>query len=220
MSDFNLLYIIRIVNAILTIALLVFVYTYLNNLEMKGCECALSPNSNFIKGFTIFAIFYLLFTMFIPDNMIKENFGVSIVILKGFIDLIFFIVFVYYLYIVFQYTRYLVNEKCKCSADIRREIIMIGSLIEFALIFILFLFHFIIAVGMSVVFAVIRELNDSSDNIRGVVRDPIGSLSKIPSTIKKDIGEISSYVSKTKKELGKIGSKGLKGVKTSSKKSK
>lgn len=210
MSDFNVLYIIKLVNALLTIALLAFVYTYLNNLEMKGCECASSPNSNFIKSFTIFAIFYLLFTMFIPDNMIKENLGSSFVIFKGFIDLIFFIVFVYYLYIVFQYTRYLVNEKCKCSADIRREIIMIGSLIEFALIFILFLFHFIIAVVMSVVFAVIRELNDTSDNIRGVVRDPIGSLSKVPSTIKKEIGEISSYVSKTKKELSKLGSKGLK----------
>jgi hypothetical protein len=210
MSDFNVLYIIKVVNAVLTIALLIFVYTYLTNLEMKGCECASSPNSNFIKSFTLFAIIYLLFTMFIPDNMIKDNFGASILIFKGFVDLIFFIVFVYYLYVVFQYTRYLVNEKCKCSSDIRREIIMIGSLIEFALIFILFLFHFIIAVGMSVVFAVIRELNESSDNIRNVVRDPIGSLSKVPKTIKKEIGEISSYVSKTKNELKKLGTKGTK----------
>ena len=50
MSDFSVLYIIKIVNAILTIALLAFVYTYVTNLEMKGCECALTPNSNFIKG--------------------------------------------------------------------------------------------------------------------------------------------------------------------------
>jgi hypothetical protein len=207
MSDFNVLYIINIVNSVLTIALLAFVYTYLTNLESKGCECSNSPNSNFIKGFTLFAIIYLIFTMIIPDGMIKENFGSSFVIFKKFVDLIFYIVFAYYLYVVFQYTRFLVNEKCKCSADIRREIIMIGSLIEFALIFILFIFHFIIAVGLSVVFTIIRELNDSTDNIRGVIKDPIGSLSKIPSTIKKDIGEISSYVSKTKKELSKIGSK-------------
>jgi hypothetical protein len=213
MSDFNILYIINVINSILTIVLLVFIYTYLTNLEAKGCECSSSPNANFIKSFTVFAIFYLVITKFIPDSMIKENFGGSVLIFKGFIDLIFFIVFIYYLYIVFQYTRYLVNEKCKCSADIRREIIMIGSLIEFALIFILFLFHFIIAVGMSVVFTVIRELNDTSDNIRNVVRDPIGSLSKVPKTIKKDIGEISSYVSQTKKELSKLGSKGTKSKK-------
>lgn len=206
MNDFNLLYIIKVINSVLTIALLIFIYTYLTNLEAKGCACAETPNSNFIKGFTIFAIIYLLF-MFIPDNIIKENFGATFIFFKTFVDLIFFIVFFYYLYIVFQYTRYLVNEKCKCSVDIRREIIMIGSLIEFALIFILFLFHFLIVVIMSIVFSVIRELNEGGDNIRNVVRDPIGSLSKVPSTIKKDINEISSYVSKTKKELSKIGSK-------------
>lgn len=216
MTDFNILYIINLVNSILTIVLLIFVYTYLTNLELKGCECAQSPNSNFIKSFTLFAIIYLLITMFIPDNLIKENFGASFVIFKKFVDLIFYIVFVYYLYVVFKYTRYLVNEKCKCSSDIRREVIMIGSLIEFGLIFIIFIFHFIFAVGMSVIFTVIRELNESSDKIRGVVRDPIGSLRRVPSDIKKDIQEISSYVSKTKKELGKLGS--IKKTKSNSKK--
>jgi predicted PurR-regulated permease PerM len=212
MDDFNILYIINVVNSLLTIVLLAFVYTYLTNLEAIGCECSLSPNASFIKGFTIFAIIYLIVTKFIPDSMIRNNFGDSLLIVKTFVDIIFFIVFAYYLYTVFQYTRFLVNEKCKCSADTRREIIMIGSLIEFALIFILFLFHFIIAVGMSVIFAVIREINESGDNIRNVVRDPIGSITKVPSTIKKDINEISSYVSKTKKELASLGKKGTKKI--------
>lgn len=212
MSDFNVLYIIRVVSSVINIALLIFVYTYLTNLEAKGCECAYTPNAGFIKGFTIFAIFYLLITMFVPDEMIKDNFGGSLLVFIGFVNIIFYIVFAYYLYIVFQYTRFLVNEKCKCSADIRREIIMIGFLIEFALIVILFLFHFLIAIVISIIFAVIRELSESSGNIRGVIRDPIGSLSKVPATIKKDIGEISSYVSKTRKELSKLGSKGAKTI--------
>lgn len=207
MNDFSISYLIKIINAVLTIALLIFVYTYMTSLEAKGCECAISPNSAFIKSFTLIAIIYLIFTGFVSDEMLKENFGATFVFFKVFIDLIFVIVFIYYLYIVFQYTRFLVNEKCKCSVDIRREIIMIGSLIEFALIFILFLLHFIIAVSVSVVFTIIRELNESSGTIRGVIRDPIGSLSKVPSTIKKDIGEISSFVSNTKKELTKLGSK-------------
>lgn len=207
MNDFSISYLIKIINAVLTIALLIFVYTYMTSLEAKGCECAISPNSTFIKSFTLFAIIYLIFTGFVSDEMLKENFGATFVFFKVFIDLIFAVVFIYYLYIVFQYTRFLVNEKCKCSVDIRREIIMIGSLIEFALIFILFLLHFIIAVSVSVVFTIIRELNETSGTIRGVIRDPIGSLSKVPSTIKKDIGEISSFVSNTKKELTKLGSK-------------
>lgn len=220
MSDFTVLYVINLVNSILTIALLCFIYVYLNSLEAKGCECAMTPNSNFIKSFTIFAIFYLLFTMFIPDSVINENIGAQFVIFKKFIDLIFYIVFVYYLYLVFQYTRYLVNEKCKCSADMRRDIIMIGSLIEFALIFLLFILHFIFAVGMSIVFVVIRELTESTDKIRDIVKDPIGSLSKVPNTIKKELGEISSYVSQTKKEISKIGTRGTKftkGTKSSKK---
>lgn len=210
MSDFSVSYLLKIINAILIFVLLLFVYTYITSLEAKGCECSSYPNSKFIKSFTIFAIIYLLFTAFIPDEMISNNFGVSILMFKAFIDLIFFIVFIYYLYVVFQYTRFLVNEKCKCSVDIRREIIMIGSLIEFALIFILFLVHFIFAVIYSAVFTAIREINNTSDNIRNVVRDPIGSLSKVPKSIKKDIGDISSYVKNTKKELSKIATKGIK----------
>jgi uncharacterized membrane protein len=148
--------------------------------------------------------------MFIPDSVIGDNLGTNVLVLKKVIDLIFALVFVYYIYIVFQYTRYLVNEKCKCSVDIRREIIMIGFLIEFALIIILFLFHFIIVVISSVFLTVIKEVYSNSNEIHGIIRDPIGSLSKVPKTIKKDIGEISSFVSQTKKELSKIG-KGSKG---------
>ena len=206
-------YILRLINSFLIIILLIFVYTYLTSLESKGCECAKSPRSNFIKNFTIFAIFYLFLTMFIPDSIIAENLGLTILFLKHFVDLIFTFVFVYYIYVVFQYTRYLVNEKCKCSVDIRREIIMIGFLIELALVVILFLVPFIIAVISAIFLTVIRELYSSSDQVRGVMRDPVGSLSKVPKSIKKDIGDISSFVSQTKKELTKIG----KGSKSSSK---
>jgi hypothetical protein len=210
MSINGISYVLQLINNIIIIILLIFVYTYLTSLEAKGCECAQSPNSNFIKNFTIFAIIYLLLTMFIPDSVIGDNLGTNVLVLKKVIDLIFALVFVYYIYIVFQYTRYLVNEKCKCSVDIRREIIMIGFLIEFALIIILFLFHFIIVVISSVFLTVIKEVYSNSNEIHGIIRDPIGSLSKVPKTIKKDIGEISSFVSQTKKELSKIG-KGSKG---------
>ena len=210
MSINGISYVLQLINNIIIIILLFFVYTYLTSLEAKGCECAQSPNSNFIKNFTIFAIIYLFLTMFIPDSVIGDNLGTNVLVLKKVIDLIFALVFVYYIYIVFQYTRYLVNEKCKCSVDIRREIIMIGFLIEFALIIILFLFHFIIVVISSVFLTVIKEVYSNSNEIHGIIRDPIGSLSKVPKTIKKDIGEISSFVSQTKKELSKIG-KGSKG---------
>ncbi len=207
MADFGISYILKFIYSILTIILLVFIYTYLTSLESKGCLCATTPNTAFIKGFTLFAIIYLIFTGFVPDRMVEKTFGVSVFSLYKFIDIIFVLVFIYYIYTVFQYTRYLVNEKCKCSEDIRREIIMIGSLIEFGLIFLLFLLHIIVFTIGLVAYNVVREINDSADSIRGVIRDPLGSLTKVPKTINKEIGNMSNYAKKTSKELTKVASR-------------
>jgi len=212
MANFGISYIMKFIYSILTIILLVFIYTYINNLENKGCKCAITPNSSFIKGFTLFAIIYLIFTGFISDKMLLDNFGSNIVLLYKYVDLIFILIFIYYLYLVFQYTRFLVNEKCKCSVDVRREIIMIGSLIEFGLIFLLFLLHIIAFTIFSVIFTIVREVNQGSDNVSDVIINPINSISKVPGTLDKEIKNISSYISKTSKEINKIASK--KGTKS------
>ena len=206
MNNFGISYILKFIYSILSIILLVFIYTYITNLENKGCVCALTPNVAFIKGFTLFAIIYLVFTGFVSSDLLRQTFGNNIVLLFTFIDLIFVLVFIYYIYLVFQYTRYLVNEKCKCSVDIRREIIMIGSLIEFALVFLLFLVHIIGITIFTVVFTIVKEVSEGSGNVRDVIRDPIGSMSKVPGKVKQEMKNISSYVSKTGKEIGKIAS--------------
>ena len=203
-SNFGLSYITKLFYSVISIILLVIIYSYIVSLENKGCKCALPPNINFIKSFTIFAIIYLIFTGLVSDQAIKDNFGTNIVIINKFIDLIFAIVFIYYLYEVFVYTRRLVNEKCKCSVDIRREIIMIGSIIELLLILILFVLGIIITVIFSVVIYVIKSVEDGSSDLKGVIRDPIGSISKIPKKINDDIKEVSSYMKKTSKQLSKI----------------
>ena len=203
-ADFGLSYITKVFYSVITIILLVVIYTYIVSLENKGCKCALPPNINFIKGFTIFSIIYLLFTGLVSEQVIKDNFGVNIVIINKFVDLIFALVFIYYLYEVFIYTRRLVNEKCKCSVDKRREIIMIGSIIEFVLIFILFILGIIISVGFGVIYSVVKNVEEGSGDLKGVIRDPVGSISKIPKKIRDDIKTIQSLVGKTSKELSKI----------------
>ncbi len=203
-ADFGLSYITKVFYSVITVILLIVIYTYIVSLENKGCKCALPPNINFIKGFTIFAIIYLLFTGLVSEQTIKDSFGVNIVIINKFVDLIFALVFIYYLYEVFIYTRKLVNEKCKCSVDTRREIIMIGSIIEFVLIFILFILGIIISVVFGVIFNVVKNVEDGSNDLKGVIRDPVGSISKIPKKIRDDISAIKSLVGKTTKELSKI----------------
>ena len=204
MANFGLSYITKILYSVITIILLIVILSYIYSLEEKGCKCALPPNINFIKGFTIFSIAYLLFTGIVSDQMIHDSFGPNIVFINKFVDLIFALVFIYYLYEVFRYTRALVNEKCKCSVDSRREIIMIGSVIEFILIFILFIFQFIIIVILSTMFTIVKTVEEGSSDLKGVIRDPIGSISKIPGKIKSDIGLIKNYVGQTSRELSKI----------------
>lgn len=205
--EFNIAYIMKLLYSLLVIILLVLIYTYMVSLEQKGCECAMTPNNRFIKGFTLFAIIYLLFTGFIPEETMKDVLGVNMVFLYKFIDLVFILVFIYYIYVVFRYTRYLVDEKCKCSVDMRREIIMIGSIIELILLVVLFILGVITITIFSVFFTVIKSINESSDMARGAIRDPIGSISKIPKALEKEVKDISSYVSQTGKELRKIGTR-------------
>ena len=204
MANFGLAYIAKILYSVITIILLIVIYSYITSLEQKGCKCALPPNINFIKGFTIFSIVYLLFTGIVSDQTISDNFGDNIVLINKFVDLIFALVFIYYLYEVFRYTRALVNEKCKCSVDSRREIIMIGAVIEFILIFILFILHIIVGFALSAMFNVVQAVKDGSSDLKGVIRDPIGSISKVPGKIKSEIGTIKNYVGQTSRELKKL----------------
>ena len=204
MANFGLSYIAKVLYSFITIILLVVIYSYITSLEQKGCKCALPPNINFIKGFTIFSIVYLIFTGIVSDQTISDNFGDNIVLINKFVDLIFALVFIYYLYVVFRYTRALVNEKCKCSVDSRREIIMIGTVIEFILIFILFIVHIIVVFILSTMFTVVKTIEDGSADLKGVIRDPIGSISKIPGKISSEIDTIKNYVGKTSRELSKV----------------
>jgi len=208
--DFNIAYIMKLLYSLLIIILLVLIYTYLTSLEAKGCQCALTPNNKFIKGFTIFAIIYLLLTAFVHEDTIKNTFGTSVLMLYKYVDLIFILVFIYYIYLVFRYTRYLVDEKCKCSEDMRREIIMVGSIIELILLVVLFILSVITTAILTVLFSVVKSVEENTDIARGAIRDPVGSISKVPKALKKEISDIKSYMSKTGKELRKIGTKKFK----------
>lgn len=205
--NFGIAYIMKMLYSLLVVILLVLIYTYTQNLESKGCECAMTSNSKFIKVFTIFAIVYLLLTAFVSENVIKKYLGDNVLILYKYVDLIFLLVFVYYIYVVFRYTRYLVDEKCKCSEDMRREIIMVGSIIELILLVVLFVIGIISTTVFTVLFSVVKTVEETSKNASDAIRDPIGSIRKIPKSLKKEMNNFNSFVVNTGKELKKIGTK-------------
>ena len=54
MANFGISYIGKILYSVITVILLIVIYSYITSLEEKGCKCALPPNINFIKGFLYF----------------------------------------------------------------------------------------------------------------------------------------------------------------------
>jgi predicted PurR-regulated permease PerM len=80
---------------------------------------------------------------------------------------------------------------------------MIGSLIEFALVFVLFLLLIMIITVSSVLFIIAKIITNASDKIHGIIDDPIGSIKKVPQTLKSEMKELGSIVSKTTKNVRK-----------------
>ena len=58
-----------------------------------------------------------------------------------------------------------------------------------------------------VIYNIIKNVNDESDNVRGVIRDPIGSLSKVPKSLSKEVSDIKTYLKKTGSEVKRIGTR-------------
>ena len=68
-------YIANFVINLFIFILLVSVYTYIEKLEKSGnCDCAFKyPHVGFIKSFSIFALVFVLFVMFVPPGTILAS---------------------------------------------------------------------------------------------------------------------------------------------------
>ena len=146
------------------VLLLIIIWSYIYKLENIGCACSEHSNKEFIKNFTIIALVYFFITAFIPMKTIAKNMGNVIVQLLAFGSFVFFLTFVVYIYYSFDYVRYLMNEKCKCSEDLRRDIIAIGTMIS------LFLF-------LILLFTIIRLFKSTKD-IGSFVKKTASKLTK------------------------------------------
>ena len=184
--------------------LLIAAYTYILKLEQTGCECAEHKNQKFIKNFSLFAIVFLLIITFIPIDAIISSLGTVVAGLFALITFIFYIMCVVYFFMVLNYTRYLVNEKCKCSEDIRRDIIMIGSIIEIVLIMLILLTALILPILLASVSVIVNNMDNVQKDLSEGIRHPIESLRKIPSKLKTTSKSLANIVSQTSKGLRKV----------------
>jgi len=185
------------------VILLVIIYTYIYKLENIGCECSDHSNKAFIKTFTIISLVYFLITAFIPMKDIAKNMGTGVVQLLAFGSFIFFLTFVVYIYYAFDYVRYLMNEKCKCSEDLRRDIIAIGTMISLFLFIILLFTIIIIPILISTLTNLFNKIQEFESEVEEVIRNPIKSIRNAPSRLLSTTKDFGSFVKKTASKLTK-----------------
>jgi hypothetical protein len=195
-------YIGQVILNLFIFLLLLAVYTYIIKLENIGCVCANHPNKEFIKQFSLVALVYLGLITFVPMTAIIQSFGAVVAAIFAFVTFIFYIMCIVYFYLTIEYTRYLVNEKCKCSADVRRELIMAGSVVEFSIIFLILLVIIILPIIFNSVSIIVQNMGNVEQEVSTAVRNPYASIKTIPSKLKS-----------ASKMVGKIGKQSTKGFK-------
>lgn len=195
-------YIGNVVLNLFIFLLLIAIYTYILKLEETACACARHPNRDFIKHFSIFALVFLLIISFVPMSYIIKTFGGMIAGIFAFIKFVFYIICLVYFYMILDYTRYLINEKCKCSDDYRRSFIMAGSIIEIVILFLILLVIIILPILVNSVTVLVKNMDGFEKEVATAVKNPYDSIKTIPKKLKS--------ASKMVNSLGKQSSKALK----------
>lgn len=198
--------------------LLIAIYTYILKLEKSGCSCAEHPYQNFIKGYSIFSFIFLLFTMFITPKIVAETFGEIFGILYTFLVFVFFITFILYLFYTLEYTRYLINEKCKCSEDFRREFIMVGVTFDLIILVLILLTIILLPIVLVSMNSLYKNVNTFEEKVESAIRDPIASIRSIPGNVNKTVNMTKNIVKSSLDVVEKV-AEGPKKFRTVSKKS-
>jgi hypothetical protein len=183
----ELSHIFSVIISIIGIFLLGMTYTYIDKLEKTGCECARHPYRNFIKGYTLFAIIYIALMFMIPVSMAVKMGGKSAALLYMVANLLFVVVSIVFFICSIIYIRYLMKEKCKCSEDIRREVLYIWSILEvvyLALVAILPILVFLVAGIVGLGAGAIELVGSKESLVKDSVINPLKSAKRIPKAVR------------------------------------
>jgi hypothetical protein len=203
-SDNNLSFYSSLIIQMIFVILLVIIYTYLNKLENVGCECAEHPNKDFIKNFTIIALLYFFITAFISVKSIARSLGSVVIQLLAIATFVFFLLFVVYIYYAFDYVRYLTNEKCKCSEDMTRDIIAIGTMISLFLFLTLLFTVIIIPILISTLTNLLSRIEMFEDEVERTIRNPMRTFKSTPDRIAKSVKDVGNFVKKSAKKITSV----------------
>jgi len=205
--EFSISYFGGLILNLLIFILLLIILTYVYKLETIGCECASHPNREFIKSYTIISLVFLLMTSFISITDVHDNFGESVALLFSLFTVIFYVIFIVYIYLTFEYVRFLINEKCKCSEGLSRDIIMIGTMIELLLFVVALFTGIIVPVLIETVSSLMSKLQGFKNDMKESIRDPISGLKKTPQRLTNSAKSVGKFLKKSVKDLKKLSKK-------------
>jgi hypothetical protein len=198
----------------LILLLFIAIYTYLLKLEESGCACSLYESQSFLKNFSIFSFIYLTITMFMSPQELFKSLGAVGASIYVVFDIIYIILSITFFWQAISYTRYLINEKCKCSEDMRRELIMWGSIIEIVLIVMLLLINMLIPVIGNCTISIVNSINPTRMSMHNILSDPVKEIKKTPSRVKELFSKTKDTTNKILKSVKNVNkSKGYKGKK-------
>tara|TARA_Y100000389_G_scaffold203734_1_gene253224 strand:- start:444 stop:1073 length:630 start_codon:yes stop_codon:yes gene_type:complete len=203
-EDNNLSFYGSLIIQMIFVILLVIIYAYLHKLENIGCECSEHPNKDFIKNFTIIALVYFFITAFISLKSIAKNMGGVVVQLLAIATFVFFLLFVVYIYYAFDYVRYLTNEKCKCSEDMSRDVIAVGTMISLFLFLTLLFTIIIIPILIITLSNLLDKIEDFESEVEQTIRNPMRTFKSTPDRIARSAKEIGSFVKKSAKKITNV----------------
>lgn len=186
------------------VILLLIIYTYLYKLENIGCECSEHPNKDFIKNFTIIALIYFFVTAFVSLKSVARSMGGVIVQLVAIATFVFFLLFVVYIYYAFDYVKYLTNEKCKCSEDMSRDIIAIGTMISLFLFLTLLFTIIIIPILLSTLSNLLSRIEVFEEEVENTIRNPMRTLNSTPDRIANSVKDVGRFVKKSAKKIANV----------------
>jgi len=181
---------IHVMIKLILVVLFGVTYMYIDKMERIGCECAMHPYRNFIKYFPIFAVVYLLLTIVNPLVIMKNPTLAPVLYIA---DILYTIGVFVFLFMAIKYVNYLVGEKCKCSEDVRREIVYYWSVVHMAIIAVGVFIILVDVIAKSIFLskspslqsAVVDSVKGSKAYLEQTAREPLKSVRGIPKKFAK-----------------------------------
>jgi len=184
---FNASISIHVIIQLVLLGLFAICYSYMKKLDniKELCPCADLPYRNFIMYYPIFAIVYLLLTLFNPVFIMKNpSLGPILSVVNAVYTILTFI----FLIMAIRFVDALIKTHCECSVDVRREMMYYWSIIHVAIIAIGLLIVILSAIFGAMFMTQVPSMKHVSSAGKVVsqgVRNPAKNISDISKRLKR-----------------------------------